>query len=210
MGKVVVFDFDGTIADIMKVIPQLVTSVSSQLGIPPITDQQIEKYRGYTIAQGMKENLIPVYKIPRAVTLARTEMRAIRSQIELVPGMDNLVRELREDPTVEALYVLTSNSRENVEEFLRKYKIFSSFDDIICGLTLFNKPKKLKALIKRGGYKSENVAIIGDEVRDIEAGKKNRTKTIAVTWGINSVARLQLTKPDFTVDSVEELRRVLE
>jgi phosphoglycolate phosphatase-like HAD superfamily hydrolase len=51
--------------------------------------------------------------------------------------------------------------------------------------------------------------VIGDADTDIMMGKSAGVKTCAVTWGAHPRARLEAAKPDYIVDSFEELSEIV-
>jgi len=53
------------------------------------------------------------------------------------------------------------------------------------------------------------VYFVGDEVRDIEAGKKAGINTIAVSWGYNTKAALDKEHPDYLIDFPLELENII-
>ena len=54
-----------------------------------------------------------------------------------------------------------------------------------------------------------DVYFVGDEVRDIDAGKKTGIKTIAVSWGYNTKDALAKEHPDYLIDSPLELKDIV-
>ena len=50
---------------------------------------------------------------------------------------------------------------------------------------------------------------VGDEVRDIEAGKKVGINTIAVSWGYNTKSALDKEHPDYLIDFPLELEKII-
>ena len=54
-----------------------------------------------------------------------------------------------------------------------------------------------------------DVYFVGDEVRDIEAGKKAGIKTIAVSWGYNTKDALAKEQPDYIIDTPLDLKTVV-
>jgi len=56
---------------------------------------------------------------------------------------------------------------------------------------------------------SKEIVMVGDTVYDINGGKHNRISTIAVGYGFGIKEELLAAEPDYYVESVEELSRVL-
>jgi phosphoglycolate phosphatase len=61
---------------------------------------------------------------------------------------------------------------------------------------LFGKGKALRRIVRAERLDSSEVLYVGDEVRDIEAARKARVASAAVTWGLNTEAILRAGGPD--------------
>ena len=68
--------------------------------------------------------------------------------------------------------IFTSNSTENVTEFLKKHNL-DFFDFISSSKSVWGKNFGLNKLINKEGFLPEKVFYIGDETRDIEAARKS-------------------------------------
>jgi phosphoglycolate phosphatase-like HAD superfamily hydrolase len=73
---------------------------------------------------------------------------------------------------------------------------------------LYEKAGLLKKLIDVLAIPAGEVVYIGDETRDITAGKKCGVKTIGVTWGLNGRESLLAENPDWLVCNPEQLRKL--
>ena len=112
-------------------------------------------------------------------------------------NISRLLSELHSDNTTN-LGILTSNTEENVRQFLSKNEL-EFFDFIRAGKSVFGKSHMINKIIKQNQTEKNNVFYVCDEVRDIEAAKKSGIKSIAVTWGYNTEDALVKEKPDFIV-----------
>ena len=104
--------------------------------------------------------------------------------------------------------IITSNSKKNVEKFLKKHNLNDIFDFIDSSTRILGKSYQIKSIIKKHRLDKDSVLYIGDETRDIEATKKVGIKVAAVTWGFNSSERLSQFSPDYLIDEPEQLIRV--
>src|SRR5581483_302213 len=105
------------------------------------------------------------------------------------------------------LGIVTTNSEENVHAFLTKHRM-DYFNYFQTGIGLFGKARAIKKLISREDLADYELAFVGDEIRDIEAAKKNNVKVIGVTWGVNSREGLESAEPDAIVDKAKELLKI--
>ena len=72
---------------------------------------------------------------------------------------------------------------------------------------LFGKEKPIRKQVNAVDIPPQRMIYVGDEVRDIEAGRKAGIEVAAVTWGLNSSSLLQRYRPTLLVDEPSELLR---
>jgi len=106
------------------------------------------------------------------------------------------------------LGIITSNSRENVLGALEKNGLQDTFTFIYSGST-FGKHKVINKWLKIENINPEEVAYVGDEIRDIDAAKKTGIKVIAVGWGFNSPQALAAQNPNFLIERPQELIEII-
>ena len=90
--------------------------------------------------------------------------------------------------------ILTSNSSQNVKEFLKNHQL-DVFDFTHSVSKFWGKSSGLKRLIRKYKLKPDHLLYIGDEIRDLEAAKKAGIRFAAVTWGYNSSKALKACHP---------------
>lgn len=201
----VIFDFDGTIANTLPIVIELVEkwSVASE----PLTVEKVEQMRGMTAQQIIKMAGIPLRKIPGLVTKGRKELLHELHRAKPFSGLPEVVARLSKTCN---LYVMSSNSSENIEQLLEAYKLRTYFQSVYGGVSLFGKTKMLKQIIVQEGLEKDRCVYIGDETRDIEAAHKIGLKIVSVTWGYNNKQILQQFGPDYLVNQPKDLLSVLE
>lgn len=106
------------------------------------------------------------------------------------------------------LGILTSNTHENVKQFLEKNEL-DFFEFIRTGKSVFGKSHLINKIVRQRKVAKSSVYYVCDEIRDIEATKKSGIKSIAVTWGYNTKDALIKENPDFLVDTPDELRGII-
>ena len=95
------------------------------------------------------------------------------------------------------LFVFSSNKKEAINAYLKKYKIDEYFSGIFEDNSYFGKHVGLQKIVINQRLDPNNVYYIGDETRDIAASKKAGIKSIAVTWGYAGDIPLSDAKPDY-------------
>jgi phosphoglycolate phosphatase len=67
----------------------------------------------------------------------------------------------------------------------------------------------MRRLIRKYRLAKETTVYIGDTSDDIDACRKVGIKVAAVTWGYNTREVLEQSKPDFLIERVAELSRLV-
>ncbi|MBI2775259.1 HAD-IA family hydrolase [Candidatus Dependentiae bacterium] len=198
--KMLIFDFDGTIADSLPAIFQALNNNASYFGYKTI--ERIELLAGKDSSEFLKEFEISSIKLPFVVQAVRNEVNKKITSIQPFDQLKSILDQLKAKQV--KLGIVTSNSTQNVKEFLA-YHNLDYFDLIHGGSSLFGKGKILKKLLNDHNLEASNVIYIGDETRDIQAAQENHIRCAAVTWGLCTAERLAAYKPDFIVHDKSDL-----
>ncbi len=206
MIKTVIFDFDGTIADTWEVIIKLLKKHRENLGLPEITAEIVSDFR----SKGFRELILKynfiLLKLPFIIPKVQRMLNDHIKEVKLFPEMKNLLNSLKSRGN--KIGILTTNTKENVETFLRFHEI-NFFDFIHSGINLLGKDKALQKLLVEQKLNPEETIYVGDEVRDIDACKENGIKIIAVTWGFNTKEILKKNKPDYLIDKPSQVLEIV-
>ncbi len=200
--KLVIFDFDGTLADSFPWALSIADQFADKHGIMRIDRSQIENMRGSSVGALLKDFKIPMWRLPWLLRDVRRLMGQSSGQIQLFEGMEKILSRLAAQGT--KLAVVTSNSFQNVQGVLGQDSA-GLIDYYECGVGLFGKQAKFRKILKKNGIAQGETICIGDETRDIEAARSAGLACGAVGWGYASVDMLLSQKPDFMFASVEEL-----
>ena len=195
MINYIVFDFDGTLVDSFDAIKTIATTEYGEYDI----DIELLKNEG---AKGMLKKLnIPHWKLPGMILNVTSKLRKSKD-IKLFPGMVDLLNNLKNEYKIG---IVSSNSKEIINDKLKEYNIENLFEFIYSESSLFGKHLVLERMCNKHNISPLEVVYVGDEDRDIVAAKKAKIKTIAVAWGFNSKERLSRENPDYLVDSPMEI-----
>jgi len=204
--RFVLFDFDGTLADTLHVGGESFNKFADQFGYRKVALEDAATLRAMTLPQVLKYMRIPITKLPQIAKCVTGELNNRMGEVEIFPGLREVLLELREHGFT--LGLLTSNSEANVKAFLEKYDL-PIFDPIHCGSKLMGKARIIRSMLRRAGFKKHETLVIGDEVRDIEASKKAGVRCAAVAWGYNAPEALRRFEPDFFFETPEEILRAM-
>lgn len=200
--KLVLFDFDGTLADSFGWFVGVLNGVAAKYRFRPVAPGELETLRGYDPRQLMRHLGVPVWKLPLIANHMRGLMARDIGGIRPFDGVPAMLAALRGRGI--ALAIVTSNSEANVRRVLGPDSA-ALIDRYGCGASLFGKPAKFRAVLKAAGIHPRNAIAIGDEVRDIEAARRVGLACGSVTWGYARADALLAHRPDRVFARVEEI-----
>lgn len=206
-----IFDFDGTIADTIEEGLRIVNELAPKYDFPVIDAKKAESLRDLGTREVVRRVGIRPRSIPKMLGEAKMMLRERMGSIKPICGMPEALCSLRENGV--RLGILTSNSRENVEVFVEQWELASCFSFLETGSPLFGKARLLRRILQKGnaGRKSAGrtgAIYVGDETRDIVAARRVGVRSAAVCWGANSTAALKEMTPDFLLTHPSELLRL--
>jgi phosphoglycolate phosphatase len=204
--KLVIFDFDGTIADTFDAGVVILNKLAAEFGFRALHPKDLERVREMRTRQLMKFLDIPARKMSRIARRGSEELHACIHSIQPLPGMPEALRELQ--ALGFSLGIITSNTELNVQIFLRGHDL-ELFDFVRCSSKLLGKARMIRSVIRRQHVRAADILFVGDETRDIEAAKKAGIRIAAVTWGYNTRRSLEAMKPDFVFSNPGELVALL-
>jgi phosphoglycolate phosphatase-like HAD superfamily hydrolase len=206
MNKTIIFDFDGTIVDSFNLALDIAYKLTKN---PNLIDQEkVNELRTMSLFKAANEIGIPRRTWPGLLFKGKKMMTDRLLELEIFPGLDNLIAQLRLAGF--KLYIVSSNSKKNISKIIQKNNLNQYFDNIYGGIGLLGKSKVLRFIMKQKHLSPSNVLYIGDEIRDIDASNKAHIKSIAVSWGYMSKSLLADHQPWMLVDNVEQLKKAIE
>lgn len=206
--KVVIFDFDGTLADTLDPILRISNRLAPEFGYKPVSPTEIEQLRNLSFREIVKHSEVSIFKIPLLLRRLRTDLNKEIQQVKPISGIPEVLATLKDQGIF--LGILTSNSKANVTAFLQNHGLEELFSFIYSGTTILGKHKMINRVLKQAQFDPQRVAYVGDETRDIESARKSRIKVIAVGWGFSSSQALAQQNPDFLVHQPRELLQVIK
>lgn len=206
--KVIIFDFDGTIADSFAAVLKITNQLALEFGYAPARPEDVPRLKNLSSREIVKQSKVSPFKLPFLLRRLRGELNREMEQLQPIAGMKPALLALKQQGY--RLGIVTSNSCENVVAFLKAQKLDTLFDFVDSGLALFGKGRVIQRILRQQHLNPEDVIYVGDETRDIEAARKIGIKVISVSWGYNSSQALAAENPDFLIHQPEELLQVVE
>lgn len=200
--RVLIFDFDGTIADTFNTIVNISNQLADEFNFNKLTPEEAQLMKDNTLRETIRQLNVPILKIPILVSRAKSAMLKEIATIDPVAGLKDILIKLKELNV--QMGILTSNSAQNVSGFLKNHQL-EIFDFVKTTSKIWSKDQNLLKMIESNNLTLEQVIYVGDEARDIDAAHRLGIKAAAVTWGYNSVQALSKHNPDYILTCPEEL-----
>ncbi len=198
----VYFDFDGTLADSFAQGIEIANYLAPKYNFQTVDKSKIEYYRSLSAQELIKEFKVPLIKIPFLAPIFKIELN---KRINTLNPFSGILQMLKTLSSKYYIGILTSNSVDNVEIFLKNHNFIDYISDIRSEFHLFGKHNSLKKIISKHKISKDRIIYVGDETRDIEASKKVGIKIIAVNWGFNSEKALKKYNPDKIANSTNDI-----
>jgi phosphoglycolate phosphatase len=200
--ELIIFDFDGTLADSFPYVVSLFDEVADRHRIQRIDMDQIEMLRGLDAQQMMTYFHVPFWRMPFIARDVQSRMARDIQRIALFDGMGRVLQELT--ARGKQLAVVSSNSTANIRKVLgpQNSALIRYFEG---GVTLLGKSPKIRKVMRRCGVHTHQTLLIGDEIRDIQAARQAQVDCGVVAWGYTRLDALVNHTPEIVFHTVEDL-----
>lgn len=208
--KVVIFDFDGTIADTFDLSLDMINSFLSKFGIKKVDVNKVRSFQKKFLSRG----LIRVLKFPFWLILhfsIGVFQRRLQKKVKDIKVFDNIpeiLEELKEKNI--RVGIVTNNLKKTVKKFLVNNSLESRFEFIYSSKLVLAKTHAFKKVFKKYNINKKDVIYVGDEVRDIGACQDAGIAIISVCWGYDIKESLAEEKPDWLVSNTRQLKNLLK
>jgi phosphoglycolate phosphatase len=203
--KLVIFDFDGTLADTADWTIGIFNDMAKKHRFKTVSADEIEMLRGKDNREIIAYLGVQKWRLPFMASDMRRRVAAAADHIRLFDGVPELLRTL--DGAGIAMGMVSSNSEANIRRALGPDA--GRITHYGSGVSLFGKAGRLRKLVQQAGVAPAEVLCVGDETRDIEAARTAGLHSAAVTWGYMKEEVLRKWEPTVLVTSIPELMGVL-
>ena len=184
-----IFDFDGTLADSTVLFDRFIPALGQQRGVPE-PEGGWHSLRGLDSRAMLRALRIRWWQLPGVTRQMRAAMAAHLDLVQLYPGMLPVLQQLQQlQGQGVQMVVVSSNTRRNVEQILGP--ALPLFSALHCGASLFGKRRVMARALRRSGVPASRALSIGDECRDAQASQACGIAFAGVRWGMASAAVLQ-------------------
>ncbi|QOR68205.1 HAD family hydrolase [Cytobacillus suaedae] len=212
--KVLLFDLDGTLSDPAEGITKSVQYALEKLGIVESNLENLQTFIGPPLQVSFSERYgFDEVTIKKAIEFYRERFKE-RGMYEnkLYPNVPNLLKSLREQDFT--LVVATSKPTIFAKQILEYFKIEHYFD-LVVGSNLDGTRSAKADIIQYilnhyNEYCLDDFVMIGDREHDLIGANQTGIDSIGVTYGYGSLNELRQAQATYIVDSVSEIKDVLE
>lgn len=201
------FDFDGTLADTLLLIVDIVNRIGPEYKLKKIDNAELKKIRKMEAGELIKYSGLPLLDIPFFIGRVRKILKKEIRNVRPFPEIPEVLRRISEEKY--AMHIITSNSKESVEKFLAENNLLF-FKSINSETNIWGKGKAIKNFLKKSGIKNMDAIYFGDEIRDIKAAREAGLRIVSVGWGFNDAEGLRKYNPDWLIQSPEEIMKILK
>ena len=209
--SVIIFDFDGTLADTEGYIVAAATQALSEAGFTPEQMGDVSRVVGppypgaFATIYGVSE------EEDLAITNRYFELYDWKSPAshELYPGMRALLEDLTKHG--KKLAIASSKTRMRLGFCVEDLGLDSLFSCVFAKEDVDGggKAELIRMVMEKLGASADQCVMIGDRFYDIQGARAAGTASIGVTFGTHKRAELEEAGADAVVDSIDELHGVL-
>jgi len=201
----IIFDFDGTIADTFEHLLDVFDQYFGDFGVEIADQKVINKLKGMSAKDIFSYLKIPKILIPFFVMQINNSMK---KRINEIYPFEEVIIQIKKLKSNYNVGLLSTNTKENLNIFLKNHKISYLFDFVESEKDLFKKHKTLLKIINDNKLDCNKLLYIGDEVRDIETCKIVNIPILSVAWGFNNFDILSKNNK-FVIQNANELETMI-
>lgn len=205
--KIVILDFDGTLADTTGVILNAMQATIKELGLPARTDKEC-------IAMiGLRLDKVPAVLFPECDLEGELYAQTYRKMfhlfntegaVTLYPNVVETLTALKEKGII--LTIASSRNNVTLKVYLENLGLDSVLDYVLGGDDVKEgkpNPEAVFRTLEEFGIAPEEAIVVGDTVFDVKMGLNAGTRACGVTFGNGTVE--SLADADWIIDDFAQL-----
>ena len=212
--KLVIFDFDGTLADTKENIILTFQMTMKELGVEIKSRQECAATIGLTLEDAFKV-LYPGMAAEKYILLRDTYRRIFKENRKiLVPGLFPEVMETLEELRRRGYLMSIASSRlsPSLHSFLEDMNIAHLFKYAVGGDNVEHPkpaPDAVLQILRHYNLSAEEAFVVGDMPFDINMATNAGVKSCGVTWGNADAAQLKESGANYIIDKMSQLLEIL-
>ena len=210
--KLIILDFDGTLADTRGLIVKTMQQTLDALGLLPRTDDQCAAMIGLPLKQAF------TYLLPMTDEMGEQCVETYRrifnenNVLYVIPTFPNELETLHQlHKQGYTLTIASSRSHRSLNEFVNDMHLNELIPYVLGAEDVVRAkphPDPVLQTLEAFGCKPEDAWVVGDTWYDIEMGRKAGVRTCGVTYGNGSCEELINAGADVLIDDFGELMKI--
>ena len=213
MTRLVILDFDGTLADTQPLIVSTLHRTLAELGLPPRTDAECRSIIGLPL----KECFVRLSSVDDATAERCAEVYRRIFDEDNHPGVATLFPHVLETLTEMhsrslQLAICSSRGRPTLDGFVRTFQLEDYVNMIVSANDVEHHkphPEPVLLILKQLGVHAGEALVVGDASYDIMMGRNAGCRTCGVTYGNQCAADLRAAGADYLVGDFAEILNIL-
>lgn len=213
--KIIIFDFDGTLADTRELIIRTNQEAMKAMHYPVRDVDDIRKTIGLPLEAGIRTLFpeLPSEALPEWCATYRRIFDVLKTRIVpvLFPHVKQTLASLHGKGYV--LTVASSRHSSSLNDFLRNMGIDSLFHYVLGADNVTKAkpdPEPVLQTLRTLGYKADEALVVGDMPVDILMGSRAGARTVGVTYGNSGRSDLEAAGADYVLDQFSQLLSVVD
>jgi phosphoglycolate phosphatase len=206
--QLLVFDWDGTLADSEACIIDTMQLASAKAELPRCDKSKIRDVIGLSLENAI-EKLFPETEtvVRKSVADSYREFYSSTStsSVPVFEGVVETLEKLNQENYF--LAVATGKSRRGLDRSLSETGLTKYFHTTRCADETISKPhpQMLLEIMDYFGLKAADTLMVGDSEYDLQMANNAGTESVAVSYGVHDAERLQQCAPLGVIHHITEL-----
>ena len=214
MFEAVIFDWDGTLVNSHQIVVASFQKALSEINCR-ISDEFIKRLVGVGAAETIREILRACKICYDEALINKLVKKKVQKEIEMIDKIKPFAGALELLETLQGrvkVGLASMNNREIISLILRTKNMQKFFDVVITANDIKKSKPNPEIFLKCAAKlkcKPNKCAVVEDSIFGVEAAKAAKMGCIAVHTGAYSREEINEAKPELTVDSLLEIRKIL-
>ena len=217
MIRFVAFDWNGTLLSDVELSILGTNYTAQKLGAKPINKKKYRDYFDVPVWILYEKLGIPQKILEAKHDLIQNSFHAIYEKHEYKLRTRSNTRQilnwLKENNIPTGIF--SNHTQDGIEKQTNRLKITHYFTTIIANslksgaIKGRNKEEKLKLYLVENSIDPKTVLVVGDSIEEIEISHALGTKSVSITGGYCSKARLIDKKPDYLISNLIQIKEII-
>ena len=211
--KLIILDFDGTLADTRGLIVKTMQQTLDALGLESRTEEQCAAMIGLPLKQAFTDLLPMTDEMGEQCVETYRRIFNENNALYVIPTFPNVLETLHQlHEQGYTLSIASSRSHRSLNEFVNDMHLNELIPYVLGAEDVFRAkphPDPVLQTLESFGCKPEDAWVVGDTWYDIEMGRRAGVRTCGVTYGNGTREELIRAGADVLIDDFGELVQIL-